>query len=139
MKIIEKLKADAMKERKAKGPLVGFYSLIISDIINVGKNDKGRETTEDEAIRVIKNMITKNEATIAVMEANGGVDTSELKAENWAIEGFVPEVMSENETFEAIVALGGTNIGQIMGGLKKVFGAKVDMKLAQRLAKEFLA
>ena len=120
MSILYDLKTKAIVERKARGPLVAFYSFVISEIATIGKNDGNRDTTDDEAIRMIKKLIAVNE----------------VQAEIDVISGYVPTTLSEDETRTIIEGYGLNQIGAIMGRLKKEYGQRVDMKIASQIAKE---
>ena len=131
------LKLTARKTKNTK--VIPFLSLLISQIQMVGKNDGGRETTNDEAIRVIKKLIDANEETLSNTTSPEKRDA--LIGELEIMKPFLPAMVSDDQIKNAISDLinnGSNNIGAIMGGLKKQFGSSVDMKLASQLAKSAL-
>ena len=116
----------------------------------VGFNDNKRETTDDEAIRVIKKFIKNNTDTIGFMIADAGgklgsKDISkekELRAENHLLELFLPSQMSTEALTDVIFNHVAENpeikMGQIMQFLKKNYDGLYDGKVASSIAKEAL-
>jgi len=131
------LQLTARKTKNTK--VIPFLSLLISQIQMVGKNDGGRESTNDEAIRVIKKLIGANEETLSNTTSPEKRDA--LIGELEIMKPFLPSMVSDDEikkTISDLINNGSNNIGAIMGGLKKQFGSSVDMKLASQLAKSAL-
>lgn len=124
--ILQELKKKSIELRKAKSELASFSVFLIAEIEKVGKNDGNRETTNDEAIKVLQKMV-KNLT---------GVPGSE--GEIAFIEDYLPQQVSEEELREFIVTLNAGNIGAVMGAVKKHYGATADMKVASKIAKEVL-
>lgn len=125
--ILQKLKKKSIELRKAKSELASFSVFLIAEIEKVGKNDGNRETTNDEAIKVLQKMV-KNLTGVP------GVSEDEIAF----IEGYLPQQVSEEELREFIVTLNAGNIGAVMGAVKKHYGATADMKIASKIAKEVL-
>ena len=64
MSIIETLKSESIKYRKARSPFATTVVFILSEVQKIGKNAGNRETTEPEAIQVIKKLLTTAEDNI---------------------------------------------------------------------------
>ena len=138
--ILEELTKQKNTARKNKDTaIIPFLSLLISQIQMVGKNDGGRDTTEDEALRVIKKMIAANEETIV---NTTDLDVSdELIAELEIMKPFLPQMATADDVNREVSLLihnGVDNIGAMMGGLKKKFGSTVDMRMASAMAQAAL-
>ena len=136
--IIKQLDALKLQARKSKQP-TAFLSLLISQINLIGKNDGDRETTDDEALRVLKKMIAANEETISVLDTGAQLDA--LQAEVDVMTPFLPQMVDEATVqayIDELVSGGANNIGALMGGLKKKFGSTIDMKLANPLVRAAL-
>lgn len=125
--ILQELKKKSIELRKAKSELASFSVFLIAEIEKVGKNDGNRETTNDEAIKVLQKMV-KNLTGVP------GVSEAEIAF----IEEYLPQQVSEEELREFIVTLNAGNIGAVMGAVKKHYGATADMKVASKIAKEVL-
>jgi uncharacterized protein YqeY len=133
-----KQKNDARKHKDTA--IIPFLSLLISQIQMVGKNDGGRDTTEDEALRVIKKMISANEETM--VSTTNDETFGELMIELNIMKPLLPQMVSAdavNSEISLLVYNGVDNIGAMMGGLKKKFGSTVDMKMASAMARAALA
>jgi uncharacterized protein YqeY len=134
---IQKLKMTARKNKETE--MIPFLSLLISQIQIVGKNAGGRDTTDDEALRVIKQLIAANEETL--LATTSSVIGDPLIKELNIMKPFLPTMVSAEEVQKAIdelVSSGADNIGALMGGLKKRFGSTIDMKMANPLVREAL-
>ena len=56
MTVVEQLKKRSMALRKERNPIAPSIQFALSEIEKVGKNSGNRETTEDEAIRVVQKL-----------------------------------------------------------------------------------
>jgi len=135
---IDEIKTKSMELRKNKSELASFSSFILSEIVNIGKNDGNRETTEDEVISAIKKMIEKNKSSIAMTK--DGYAKMKLEAEIDFLRSFLPEMVSEDEISKFLRDEFGLekplNMGIAMGAIKQKFGSLVDMKQASSIVKE---
>jgi uncharacterized protein YqeY len=140
MNIIEKLKAESIALRKAKSPVAPSIQFALSEIEKIGKNSGNRETTEDEAIKVVQKLIaTVNEN---IRFATESMDDSRLIALNFEkriLESVLPQMASENDVrafLSATFTTAPANKGIVMKELKAKFGALVDMKRAGEIITE---
>ena len=134
MTLIEKIRKDWIASRKGKFDTAKALGFLYAEAVKVGK-DKQRETTDDEVIRVVKKLLTKNEEIHKLIV--GKSSTDEINIEHLVLEAYLPQMADDQVVREFItVALSEDQaIGQIMGGLKKQFGETVDMKYASGLIK----
>ena len=140
MNIIEALKAETMALRKARSPLGPTMQFHIAEIDKIGKA-KNRQTSEDEAIKVIQKHI-------ATIEENLKLDLDEgrqvvLNYEKNVLESVLPQMATDDEIVDFLRELftgkRGDNIpkkGEVMKALRDEFGALVDMKRAGQISYE---
>lgn len=82
--------------------------------------------------------------SIEMYSEGGAEDRADAeRAELAIIERWLPNLADEEQTRvwakEAIAAVGGDNMGKVMGALMKEHKAELDGKLAQKVVKEELA
>ena len=138
MSVIEKLKSESMKMRKARDPLASKLVFALSEIDKVGKNNGNRETTDDEAIKVVQKIIANIDQTIVLLPANSAVEY-DLTREKSILNSALPQMASDEEVRNYLLASfveAPANKGVIMKVLKEKFGALVDMKRAGQIATE---
>lgn len=145
--VMEQVKVKQLQARKSRSADdVAFYSTLLSEIVSVGKK-QNRESTNDEAIDVVKKFLKGANEVIEHLEkiqtSPGQVENNEAlakyKLEKCLFEELLPKMATAEEIRNEIVSLkqnGASNVGAIMKGLKEKFGASLDGKLASSLAKE---
>lgn len=132
MTISSKLKAESLRLRKERSPIAASITFVLSEIEKVGKNNGNRETTNDEATKVVQKVVATLHENL---QYNLTDNDRELMIKQIAVlESVLPQMASEEEVTEALLnALGDTrpaNKGVAMKVLKDKFGARVDMKAA---------
>ena len=139
MTVIEQIKADMLVARKAKDKAnAALYALVLSEIDGIGKNDGNRATTNDEAIVVIKKMVTRNNGMIDHLS---GDMLKRVMDENLMLSKYLPAMinMTEVEQFvDDLIVGGNANIGAVMGAIKKKYGQSVDMKAAGKYVRSVI-
>lgn len=135
---IEKLKKESIKIRRDRGKLASFSVYVLSEIENIGKNSGNRQTTEDEAITVLKKLIDKNKSAIEVIKDTGKIAV--LNSEINLLQSILPELASEDDIRVYLLHEFGkekpANKGVAMKMLKTKFGSLVDMKIAGAIVTE---
>ena len=140
MTIIEKMKAKSIALRKARSPVAPSIQFALSEIEKIGKNNGNRETTEDEAIKVVQKLV-------ATLEENLKLDIDDghrvaLNYEKQILVGVLPQMASDQEiaTFLSVFMTSHSKMssvpkkGEIMKALRDQFGALADMKRAGQIA-----
>jgi uncharacterized protein len=139
MSVIEKLKTESMRLRKDRSPVAASIVFALSEIEKVGKNNGNRQTTEDEAIKVIQKLI------VTINENLKHADTGRkvhLNYEKTVLESVLPQMATEDEVVDFLQETFGGKLaeipkkGDIMKALRDEFGALVDMKKAGQLVTE---
>jgi uncharacterized protein YqeY len=136
--VIEKLKNQSLKLRKERNPVAASITFALSEIEKVGKNNGNRETTNDEAIKVVQKLIaTVNENIRFASNSNDESRLAALNFEKQILESALPQMATDEEVREflsAIFITAPANKGVVMKELKAKFGSLVDMKRAGEIA-----
>lgn len=135
MTILSTLRTEALALRKTKNPIASSIMFTISEIEKVGKNNGNRETTDDEAIRVIQKLIATIDENLKLNLTDKQKDG--LTFERTILHSVLPQMASDEEIISFLKAefpVTPPNKGPIMKGLKIKFGSLVDMKRASDLS-----
>ena len=148
MSIIDTVKQDQLTARKNRDEFTAkFLTVLMSDIINIGKNDGNRATTDDEAIQVLKSYIKVNDKNNEIfVKAADEVLLMDSSKERKLIEKYLPQMASDSDVtlalqaFKADLEKNGKsyNVGLAMGHLKKTFGSSLNGATASKLAKDLV-
>jgi len=146
MSILQKMKKDNLKARKEKDQVrVGILTLAISEIEKVGKDNGNRETTDDEAVGVLRKMKKSLEETYVLMEKGGNTPMGEMdkvKKESSIVSEYLPQLMSREDLeilIKDIVAHDSNiNLGKVMKFLSSQYKGKYDGKMASEIARKIL-
>lgn len=138
MSVIEKLKAESMALRKVRSPVAPAILFALSEIEKFGKNNGNRETTEDEAIKVIQKLVATIDENLKLNIDDGRRNA--LNFEKQILSGVVPQMASDEEVRELLKEILGDeapkNKGVAMKVIRDEYGAKVDMKRAGEIVTE---
>ena len=130
MSTIEKIKKASITERKARGPLAAFSTFVIAEVEKIGKSKGNRDTTEDEAIQVLKKL------------RETAVENQNSLEENW-INSLLPEMVRDDVVRIFLNSEFGPGAkpskGDAMKALKGQFGSLIDMKRAGEIYTEMFA
>ncbi|MDJ0641356.1 MAG: GatB/YqeY domain-containing protein [Erythrobacter sp.] len=115
---------------------------------DIEERTSGKDIPDDELVTsVLQKMAKQRRESIEMYETGGRAElAAKEQAELAVIEGFLPQMMSEEETKAAIDAIKAEtgassmkDMGQVMGALKAKHGAVLDGKLASGLVKAALS
>ena len=141
MSVIEKLKIESMALRKVRSPVAPAIVFALSEIEKVGKNNGNRETTDDEAIKVVQKLVATIDENLKLNIDDGR--RIALNFEKQILLGVLPQMASEQEVADFLRDLftgkRADDIpkkGDVMKALRDKFGALVDMKRAGQIATE---
>lgn len=97
--LIDKIKKDQMECRKNKDTVnATFLTTLIGEIVMVGKNKGNRDTTDDEAMKVIEKFAKGVKESISYVEKQNTPDKVEaLKAELSLYEKYLPKQLDADE------------------------------------------
>lgn len=138
MSVIEKLKAESLALRKTKNPVAASIVFALSEIEKFGKNNGNRETTEDEAIKVIQKLIVTIDENLKVTTDDDRKIA--FNFEKQILSGVLPQMASDDEVRQLLKDVLGhetpKNKGVAMKVIRDEYGAKVDMKRAGEIVTE---
>ena len=142
MSIIEKLKSESMRLRKERNPIAASITFALSEVEKVGKNNGNRQTTEDEAIKVVQKLIITIDGNINLAADDGRKIA--FNFEKQILSSVLPQMASEEEVSVYLdnymttrTKMGETpKKGEIMKAIRDQFGAKVDMKRSGEMVTE---
>jgi len=138
MKLIHIIKNEAFTARKNKDKFASkIFSSLVGEIEIVGKNNGNRETTDEEAIKVIQKFVKGVNETKKLTKDKEKLEESDLELRIY--EAYLPKMMSEDELTTIIKYIvshdSNSNIGKIMGFLSKQYKGKYDGAMASKIAK----
>ncbi len=138
MTVIEKLKKESLRLRKERSIVAPSILFALSEIEKVGKNNGNRETTDDEAIKVVQKLIATIDENLKLNIDDGR--RISLNFEKNILSGVLPQMASEDEIRSKLVfAFNGKEIrnkGEIMKWAKTEWGSLADMKQVGSIASE---
>jgi len=139
--ILETLKKDTVQARKNREPEKDILTVYLNDVQTVGKNNGNRETTDKEAIVVLKKQEKKCKETINSVEPNSTL-YQQAKNELEILKKYLPKQLSVQELEEIVsyyIEKGKNNIGEIMGALSKEYKGQYDGREASNIVKQHLS
>lgn len=123
---------------------VALLNTLYSDIVMFGKNNGNRETTEGEAVKIIKKFAVGVEETIKICEKSGR-DSSQAKFELEVLNVYLPKQMNKAELTNIISEIINVQedktkkaMGKVMASLKEKYDGQYDGKLASTIVKNML-
>lgn len=141
MSLLETIKKDQLQARKDKNKeLASILTVLIGEITAIGKNEGNRETTDEEALK----LIIKSKKSVMEMMA---MDIPEerkslLLAESKVYDPYIPTQFTEEKLREIVTTWKETNypdtpnVGGCMQALKRCYEGQYDGKLASKIVKE---
>lgn len=137
MTIVQKLKTESLRLRKERNPVAASITFVISEIDKIGKNSGNRETTEDEAVRVVQKLVATLRDNLNYKLTDDDEAATLLQIQ--ILESVLPKMLTVADTSKAVVDAVkevGLNKGAVMKALRAKHGALIDMKLAGSLLTE---
>jgi len=132
MTIIAQIKIDQFEARKMKDIVKSsLLTTLYSDIIKIGKDKRNGDSTEDEAISVIKKYIKSTDENLSLQLTED--KKSQFEIEKLILISYLPQQASEEELKEIIAANLGKSKGEIFKLLKEKFGSNYDAKFVNTL------
>lgn len=142
MSLIDNIKTANMTSRKEKNHVTSnLLSTLLSEILNVGKNAGNRQTTDGEAIAVIKKFLNGITETLKYLPTDDvRFQTATLEKE--ILEGFLPRQYTTDELQAIIVAIvekmpvkSQKHMGDVMKQLRTEHEGLFDGGTASKLVK----
>lgn len=135
MDMVSRIRNDlnAARKERADKERVLFLSTLAGEVERVGKDSGNRQTTDAEAVAVIRKFVKNAEQSIADL-GKAGRDAGHIQREIGMLEAYLPAAVSDAEVESAVrdvlAGLAGGNPKAAMGaaikGLKERFGDRFD-------------
>ena len=146
MSILNAIREKSIEARKAKDSLASSLLVtLLSEVSIVGKN-AGRETTDAEAVAVVKKFINNNRETLGIVPNLDEARANLIAQEIAILEQFLPKQLTTDELdIEArkiVIELNVStprDMGTVMKVLKERFDGTYDAKSASEIVKKLLA
>lgn len=153
---VQNIKTALLNARKDKdSKLASLLSTLLSEVVKIGKDNGNRETTDQEAVSVLKYFIKNANQTITLLKGKketSGLENSldyisinELETEITIFESFLPTQLTEDQLIVLIKDNIAANsyssmkdMGKVINYLNESFKGLFDGKLASELIKKQL-
>lgn len=144
--LVNEIKNMLDKARKEKNKEASFLSMLYSEVAMVGKNNGNRETTNDEAFKILQKAKHTTQEVIQTAIKTGRADVvNKSEHELKIIESFLPvektreELDSIIESFLQETDRSKKAMGIVMKKLKENFAGQYDGKVASEILKNKLS
>ena len=144
--LVNEIKNMLDKARKEKNKEASFLSMLYSEVAMVGKNNGNRETTNDEALKILQKTKHTTQEVIQTAIKTGRTDVvNKSEHELKIIESFLPvektreELDSIIESFLQETDRSKKAMGIVMKKLKENFAGQYDGKVASEILKNKLS
>jgi uncharacterized protein YqeY len=141
MTIVQTLKTESLRLRKERNPVAVSITFVLSEIEKVGKNAGNRETTEDEAIKVVQKIVATLNDNLQYNLTES--DEAAIRLQISILSAALPQMITPEETVASIqvIMTGKTRENMptksdVMKLLRAQHGAIIDLKLAGNILKE---
>jgi len=131
MTLMEQIKAEQIAARKAGTADASLLTTLLGEAAMVGKN-AGRETTDQEAVAVVKKFVKNIDETIAALTSRNQ-DAIAFFVERRVLEQFLPVQMTEQAILD--VAKQFSSMPEFMKFMKENYAGQYDGKVASTIAK----
>lgn len=143
--LMSKIQAASLEARKAKqSERATILVTLFAEVQKVGKDAGNRDTTDDEAVRIVKKFLKGVDEFLVV--AKDETTVTRLQLEKAVLEEFLPKQADEaalrqaiGDIVSALADKGPKAVGVVMKGLKDRFAGNYDGAMASKLVKEVLA
>lgn len=132
MSLIDQIKTQQLEARKNSSESTSLLTTLLSEAVNIGKNNGNRETTDAEVVAVVKKFIKNIDETVSALTTRNQ-DASKFLNEKAVLETFLPKQLTENELTE--IAKTKNGMPDFMKFLKENHNGQYDGKLASTVAK----
>jgi uncharacterized protein YqeY len=142
MSIVEQMKATALDARKSKNEMAKFHVTLLGEVQKVGKDIRNGETTDEEAIKVVRKFLAGAEQMAEAYSKKNDIEKlEEVNKEIVMLKAYLPTMMDEKQleaAISGIISNGANNIGAIMKELKAQYAGLYDGGLANKIIKQLL-
>ena len=133
MNLINQIKSQQLEARKNSSESASLLTTLLSEAVNIGKNNGNRETTDAEVVAVVKKFIKNIDETVSALTTRNQ-DATKFLNEKAVLETFLPKQLTEGELTE--IAKTKSGMPDFMKFLKENHNGQYDGKLASTVAKK---
>ena len=151
MSLKETIETEYKNALKAKDKTkISTYRLILSSIKDLDISNRSgpnkKETDDDDIKKLLKKMVKQRAESMDIYKKNNRTDLLEVEQNEYDILiGFLPKQLNEEETKKVCLELiskleanSVSDMGKVMGELKKLHSDEIDFSKAGPLIKELL-
>lgn len=142
MSIVEQMKKTALDARKSKNEMAKFHITLLGEVQKVGKDARNGETTDEEAIKVVKKFLAGAEQMYeAYLRIDDNEKLLEVQKEIILLKAYLPTMMDEQQLDAIIcgyIAEGYRTMGELMRKLKSEHDGLYDGAMANKIIKQIL-
>ena len=135
---IKKANVTALKEKDTVARSI--YSIVMTKAMQqtIVKREKGEELVDADMVAILQKTIKElGDEAENYKKANNNEKASEIERQAKILEGYLPQMMSEEEIYNVIASLADKSIPSVMKHFKANFAGKCEMKLVQEVLKKF--
>jgi len=142
--MLNKLSAATIQARKDKNGDAKLLVTFLSEVRMRAKDDGNREVTDTDIVKVAQKFMKSAKETVGILQKDDSRPDALTAAlrEIEVLDAYIPTLMDEDATRAAVAAAieatGATDMsdmGRIMGELKKSHGVTINMGLASGILK----
>lgn len=116
----------------------GILSVILNKVklAEIDRRAEGKELVDADVVAILQKTVKElTEEREAFAKANRPENVRTLTTQIAFVEGFLPQMMSEDEIRAEIAKLDDKSVGSVMKHFKANFAGKVDMRMVQAVLK----
>ena len=116
----------------------GILSVILNKVklAEIDRRAEGKELVDADVVAILQKTVKElTEEREAFAKANRPENVQKLTTQIAFVEGFLPQMMSEDEIRAEIAKLDDKSVGSVMKHFKANFAGKVDMRMVQAVLK----
>lgn len=138
MSLYKKIQADQLAARKAKHKYTAsLLTTLIGELMTdaTGKTTDAVVISDSTVIAKVKKFISSLEVMHAAYIKKGDGKAAEVELELDILSAYLPKQLTDEELTVIVKGSGATNVGAVMGFLKKNYAGLYDGRAASTIAK----
>lgn len=137
--IYEQIKKDNIQAMKDKNVVArSLYSVVMNKIKleEINKRAKGEELTDADVVNILqKNIKELEEEKVNFAKVGNTAQVETIEKQIKIVETYLPQMMSEEEIKEVILALDDKSVPHVMKHFKANYNGKCEMRKVQEVLK----
>lgn len=137
--IYEQIKKDNIQAMKDKNVVArSLYSVVMNKIKleEIRKREKGQELIDADVVAILQKTVKELEEEKAnFAKVGNALQVETIEKQMKIVESYLPQMMSEEEIKEVILALEDKSVPNVMKHFKTNYNGKCDMRKVQEVLK----